>query len=485
MPAMHEPLISGRGMPFQEKVETAEYRVIYSPTVAVRDKPWGKVVGSFGSGEIFKTTHRSIGLPDGVWVKTEKVFGTWDGRQGWVLIDGKPINLPLLLEKHERGRNGRVARYLVVSYQGADIRERPSLAGTPVVGKRAKGAVIRTDQEMNGWVRLQNDFYVTGRAEPVEGWTMVSGRGIGMSSNFLQLWEPTNMPAVSIGNVGAMGGQTTRWWVVATDGTVVRERPWGKVLCQRRRGMLLRCDQEKDGWLRIEADFTEDGPLEMVPEDEDTMVMEGWVLIDGRDLGLPRQLQQRASEKVPPDADAKKDPVELAERRRVKHAAHKAKGEDYTLRHLLTEAKVSEEVIKCLFEAGIDDLEELITVVSRGDHHEELRKCGIDKLGARAKLATLVQPYWKVLALKDQGNKKYKDSRFEDAATLYTTAIQMIPCQSTDLSLNCYSNRAACFQQMREPDLAKKDVMHVLTFDPTNAKALARKQVYDQQLKDM
>ena len=85
MPAMHEPLISGRGMPFQEKVETAEYRVVYSPSVAVRDKPWGKVVGSFCSGEIFKTTHRSIGLPDGVWVKTEKVFGTWDGRHGWVL----------------------------------------------------------------------------------------------------------------------------------------------------------------------------------------------------------------------------------------------------------------------------------------------------------------------------------------------------------------------------------------------------------------
>jgi len=35
---------------------------------------------------------------------------------------------------------------------------------------------------------------------------------------------------------------------------------------------------------------------------------------------------------------------------------------------------------------------------------------------------------------------------------------------------------------MREPKLALADVTHVLTFDPTNAKALARKQVYDGQV---
>ena len=175
----------------------------------------------------------------------------------------------------------------------------------------------------------------------------------------------------------------------------------------------------------------------------------------------------------------------MAERRRVKHAAHKLKLEDFSLATILTEAKVSEEVLQSLLEAGVDDFEELITVVSRADHHEELKRCGIGKLGARAKLATLVQPYWKALSLKDQGNAKYKDSRFEDAATLYTKAIQMIPCPSSDLALNCYSNRAACFQQMREPDLAKKDVEHVLRFDPSNEKALARKKVYDSQLAGM
>ena len=249
--------------------------------------------------------------------------------------------------------------------------------------------------------------------------------------------------------------------------------------------MLMRCDTEKDGWVRLEMDFTEEGLLETVPEEEDAMVLEGWVLMDGRDLGLPRQTIKHGGEKVPPPAEAKKAAVDLAERRRLKHAAHKLKGEDYTLATVLAEAKVSDEVTSSLLDAGVDDFEELITVVSRADHHEELRRCGISKLGARAKLATLVQPYWKALALKDQGNAKYKESRFEDAANLYTKAIQMIPCASTDLALNCYSNRAACFQQMREPDLAKKDVEHVLRFDPSNEKALARKKVYEQALVEL
>ena len=118
-----------------------------------------------------------------------------------------------------------------------------------------------------------------------------------------------------------------------------------------------------------------------------------------------------------------------------------------------------------------------------GDLHEALRRCGIGKLGARAKLATLVQPFWRALACKEQGNALYKESRFEEAASVYTQALGHVACcTSADLALNCYSNRAACFQQMREPKLALADVKHVLRFDPTNAKALARKSVYEQQV---
>ena len=81
----------------------------------------------------------------------------------------------------------------------------------------------------------------------------------------------------------------------------------GRVLCVKRRGVLLRCDAEKDGWARIEADFTEEGQLETIDADtEDAMILEGWVLLDGRDLGLPRQAQKYNNEKVPPVEEPRK-----------------------------------------------------------------------------------------------------------------------------------------------------------------------------------
>jgi hypothetical protein len=181
--------------PYQEKQETAEYRVLHSPSVVVRDRPWGSVIGSVQSGDVVKVTHRTIGLNDSVWVKTQEAFGS-DGllgfgasqkETGWMLVDGRCMNLPLLLDKVER-RKGIVTRYRVVVDE-ADIRERPSLAGTPIVGRRKKGAILRTDQELNGWVRLQADFYVTGKAEPVEGWSLISGQSMGMGP-ILARWEP-------------------------------------------------------------------------------------------------------------------------------------------------------------------------------------------------------------------------------------------------------------------------------------------------------
>ena len=266
---MFDHQLSGRGQPYQERPETAEYRIIYAPQVAVRDKPWGKVIGAKRAGESVKTSHKSVGLVDGVWVKTTEIVGE-HGAHGWLLIDGKAINLPMLLEKVEKGRKGMVTRWRVVADQ-IDIRERPALAGTPVVATRKKGALLRADQELNGFVRLQYDFYATGKAEPIEGWALVHGSTMGLPRPLLERWEPANsLPAISIGAVGAQGGQTSRMWVMPTEGVPVRERPWGRVLCMKRRGVLLRCDTEKDGWVRIEGDFTEDGPIET--HDENTEV---------------------------------------------------------------------------------------------------------------------------------------------------------------------------------------------------------------------
>ncbi len=166
---------------------------------------------------------------------------------------------------------------------------------------------------------------------------------------------------------------------------------------------------------------------------------------------------------------------------------HEARGEDCGLRAILSEAKVSDEVAAALENAGVFHFDQLITLISRGDHHEELKRVGVGKLGVRAKLATLVQPYWKALTAKEQGNAKYKDGRYEEAAQHYTNAVELIPGvgASSDIAINCYSNRAACFQQMREPHAALTDVKLVLAFDPTNAKAQARRAVYEQALNGM
>mgnify|MGYP006148748925 CR=1 FL=1 len=170
------PQFSAKGQAFKEKQETAEYRVVYHPTVAVRDVPWGKVVGTRKAGDTVKATSKTIGLPDGTWVKTvdQWVTGSSGKINGWMLIDGTAINLGTLLEKVEKGRMGMVKRYQVVA-ASTDIREKPALAGVAVVGSRKRGQVVRVDQEVNGWVRLQADFYHTGSAEPVEGWTLIHG----------------------------------------------------------------------------------------------------------------------------------------------------------------------------------------------------------------------------------------------------------------------------------------------------------------------
>ncbi|KAL3900130.1 MAG: hypothetical protein SGPRY_012518, partial [Prymnesium sp.] len=157
-------------------------------------------------------------------------------------------------------------------------------------------------------------------------------------------------------------------------------------------------------------------------------------------------------------------------------------GDDFSLPTLLQEHNVSADVISQLTRYGCCCLDDLITLVSQGDLHEELKKAGVTKLGQRAKLASLVQPYWKALALKEQGNALYRDGWFDAAVDIYTKAIDSMSCPSVDVALTCYSNRSACYQQMREPEAALKDVLHILRFDPKNEKALKRKTVCEQAI---
>ena len=216
------PMISGRGQPYQERQEMATYRVVHQPTVAVRDRPWGSVIGAKKADELVPTCARSVGLAEGTWVKTTEEFEYKGTRtHGWMLLHGQAINLGQLLDKVEKDRMGMVVRYQVMVAK-TDIRERPVLAGVPVVGARKKGDIIRTDQQLNGWVRLQHDFYAVGKADPLEGWAQIDGHAIGQGL-ILQRWDPPTLPAVVIGGIGAQGGQTQRYWVLAAEGVPVRE----------------------------------------------------------------------------------------------------------------------------------------------------------------------------------------------------------------------------------------------------------------------
>ena len=220
------PMISGRGQPYQERQEMAVYRVVHQPTVAVRDRPWGSVIGAKKADELVPTCARSVGLAEGTWVKTTEEFEYKGARtHGWMLVHGQAINLGQLLDKVEKDRMGMVVRYQVMVAK-TDIRERPVLAGVPVVGARKKGDIIRTDQQLNGWVRLQHDFYAMGKADPLEGWAQIDGHAIGQGL-ILQRWDPPTLPAAVIGGLGAHGGQTQRYWVLAAEGVPVRESSEG------------------------------------------------------------------------------------------------------------------------------------------------------------------------------------------------------------------------------------------------------------------
>ena len=78
----------------------------------------------------------------------------------------------------------------------------------------------------------------------------------------------------------------------------------------------------------------------------------------------------------PPAEAPRRTEAELQERREARRRAHAAKGEDFSLRTLLGAAKVSDEAMGQLESNGVLHLDQLVTLVSRGDHHEELRRCG-------------------------------------------------------------------------------------------------------------
>lgn len=77
--------------------------------------------------------------------------------------------------------------------------------------------------------------------------------------------------------------------------------------------------------------------------------------------------------------------------------------------------------------------------------------------------------------LKEEGDKKFKDAKFEDAIKSYTRCLDSIPDKSSELALKCYGNRAACFKQLSNFDGTIEDCTSVIEHKPDDVKALVRR----------
>mgnify|MGYP001165202783 CR=1 FL=1 len=246
------------------RANAVQYRVVHAPSVAVRSKPWGRKVGLKLCGTLVKSDMRTVGGQADGWVRlADERFGE---EEGWMLIHGAKLGVGLLLQpvaNHagERGEHRQpLRRYRVRYAPHVLVRDRPRGL---VVGKCAVGRVVRTDLELNGWVRLEADFYRKGESNPCEGWVLVNGTALGCGS----LLEPYEAMLPRVGEAledEPEGGSkparapSTRYWVTGASHVLVRDRPWGRPVGRKAFGALLRCDTVRDGWVKLEEDFLEE-----------------------------------------------------------------------------------------------------------------------------------------------------------------------------------------------------------------------------------
>lgn len=79
--------------------------------------------------------------------------------------------------------------------------------------------------------------------------------------------------------------------------------------------------------------------------------------------------------------------------------------------------------------------------------------------------------------LKDEGNRKFKMKKYEEASTLYTQAISM-----NESGLLAYSNRAMCHINLAKFYEAKEDCDRALALDPKFTKAYYRRAIANKEL---
>ena len=492
------------------RIESTDYVVLCTACKVLSEPgPSGVVVGERQRGQTLGTTLRTTGTTsnDG-WVRLNEVIPTSPTGVGWVLIDGTLLGLGVQLEKKAFERPRMLKHYL------AEERvEVCSGVKGAVVGHRAVGRLLRTDLELTGWVRLTEDLFrdAGDGSEPdiVEGWVC-------LASNKLQRWWPAEAPKGAPPE--SLPGKFAWHWVIARGGVAVREKPWGAVITKREFGELLRGDLVQEGWLRLEEDFVKasDGGIrgkggeppdsvgaedevgrtvlaEDVPNNVGGELMRGWVLIDGRELGmLSAQLQPRSEygeRRVPKPAITQAGggrvfiSWELSEEvadnlaskfRRRRAQAEADRGEDWSIAAVAASVGVPEETAETLVRCGVPDLHELIRVTARGDVNEELKNVGVGRVGARSKFAKLLQPYFDAQRAKEAANAEYKRGKYEEAVEVYSRALDAMSCRSATIALHLYNNRSAALQQLGKHTEALADCLFVLRYDAANSKALAR-----------
>jgi len=82
--------------------------------------------------------------------------------------------------------------------------------------------------------------------------------------------------------------------------------------------------------------------------------------------------------------------------------------------------------------------------------------------------------------IKEEGDKLFKDAKFEQAIKSYTRCLDSISDKSCELALKCYGNRAACYKQLSNFDGTIADSTAVLEYKPDDVKSLMRRaQAYE------
>lgn len=82
--------------------------------------------------------------------------------------------------------------------------------------------------------------------------------------------------------------------------------------------------------------------------------------------------------------------------------------------------------------------------------------------------------------LKEEGDRLFKEAKFEDAIKVYTRCLAGIPNKSSELALKVFANRAACYKQLSNFDGTIEDCTAVLEHKPDDVKSLMRRaQAYE------